>query len=100
MCLEEMLVCDTIKTAYMYYGEIRRREQVELTDSLRDAVKSTFAEMHGYYRRGHTPRVKMTKSCNACSMKDICLPKLPKSEQSVEGYILKHIADDVAEGDF
>jgi CRISPR-associated exonuclease Cas4 len=94
MCLEEMLACNNIERAYLYYGEIRRREPVELTLELRDNVKAIFAEMHQYYRRGYTPRVKMTKSCNACSMKDICLPKLPRSEHCAKDYIMKHISDD------
>jgi CRISPR-associated exonuclease Cas4 len=100
LCLEEMLACDSIERAYLYYGEIRRREPVELADELRDTVKSMFAEMHQYYRRGYTPRVKPTRSCNACSMKDVCLPKLPKAEQSVAGYLSKRITDDAIEDDF
>ncbi|MDR3136338.1 MAG: CRISPR-associated protein Cas4 [Coriobacteriales bacterium] len=93
LCLEEMLACDDIEKAYLYYGEIRRREPVELTETLRDTVKLMFGEMHHYYRRGYTPRVKPTKSCNACSMKDVCLPKLPKAERSVKDYISRYVAD-------
>jgi CRISPR-associated exonuclease Cas4 len=86
LCLEEMLLCPTIDTAYLYYGETRRREKVPLTDALRESVRSSFAEMHQYYDRRYTPRVKRTKSCNACSLKDICLPRLPQSD-SVRGYM-------------
>ena len=91
MCLEEMLMCEEIKTAYLSYGETRRRETVALTPKLRDSVQSMFAEMHDYYRRGYTPQVKQSKSCNACSLKDICLPKLPRGEYSVEDYLQKHL---------
>ena len=45
-----------------------------------------FQEMHNYYARKYTPRVKYSKSCNACSLKDICLPKLGKAV-SVKTYI-------------
>jgi CRISPR-associated exonuclease Cas4 len=86
ICLEEMLLCPAIDTAYLYYGETRRREAVELTAELRDTVRASFAEMHQYYERRYTPRVKPTKSCNACSLKDVCLPRLPKSG-SVREYI-------------
>jgi CRISPR-associated exonuclease Cas4 len=86
LCLEEMLLCPEIETAYLYYGETRRREAVALTEELRGAVRESFAEMRGYYERRYTPRVKMTKSCNACSLKDICLPRLPKAT-SVREYI-------------
>jgi CRISPR-associated exonuclease Cas4 len=100
ICLEEMLACDVIEMAYLYYGETRRREPVELTDALRGKVRSMFAEMHQHYRRGHTPRVKQTKSCNACSMKDICLPKLPRSERFARNYIAGRISSDIPEGIF
>jgi CRISPR-associated exonuclease Cas4 len=86
MCLEEMLLCSPIGTAFLYYGETRRRESVTLTAELRKTVRDSFAEMHKYYERLYTPRVKPTKSCNACSMKDICLPHLPKNG-SVQEYI-------------
>ncbi|GHS96940.1 CRISPR-associated protein Cas4 [Synergistales bacterium] len=86
ICLEEMLLCSAIKTAYLYYGETHRREAVDLTAELRETVRSCFAEMRGYFERRYTPRVKPTKSCNACSLKDICLPKMPKNS-GVREYI-------------
>ena len=49
-------------------------------------MKDMFREMHEYYARKYTPKVKYSKSCNACSLKDICLPRLGKSV-SVKIYI-------------
>ncbi|GHV28165.1 CRISPR-associated protein Cas4 [Synergistales bacterium] len=86
MCLEEMLLCPAIDTAYLYYGETRRREAVDLTPELRETVRTMFAEMRQYYERRYTPRVKPTKACKSCSLKDICLPRMPKSG-SVREYI-------------
>lgn len=85
LCLEEMLCCD-IPCGYIYYGESRRREKIEFTDELRKKVKDMFAEMHKFYDQRYTPKVKRTKSCNACSLKDICIPALNK-EISVKNYI-------------
>ena len=85
LCLEEMLCCD-IPCGYIYYGESRRREKIEFTDELRKKVKDMFAEMHKFYDQRYTPKVKRTKSCNACSLKDICIPALNK-ETSVKNYI-------------
>jgi CRISPR-associated exonuclease Cas4 len=93
MCLEEMLCCPVIETAYLFYGETKRREAVALTDELREKVKNTFAEMHEYAARGHTPRVKPFKSCNACSLKEICVPKLPNA--GVEDYLNRLLEADV-----
>ena len=94
MCLEEMLLCIPIETAYLYYGETRRREAVALTPELREEVSAMYKEMRGYADRGYTPRGKYSKSCNACSLKDICLPKMPKSD-SVRAYIADAIGGDV-----
>ena len=85
MCLESMLCCD-IPEGALYYGEIRRRERVSFTPELRTGVRELLAEMHELYRRGYTPKVKPTKSCNACSLKELCLPKLMKS-RAVSAYL-------------
>ena len=36
----------------------------------------TILEQNALYERGHTPKVKPTKACNACSLKGLCLPKI------------------------
>lgn len=87
MCLEEMLCCD-IPEGYLYYGEIRRRHTVVLDESLRNKTSAMIHEMHQLYNRQYTPKVKRTKACNACSLKDICLPVLNK-ERSAAEYIMR-----------
>lgn len=91
MCLEEMLCCE-IPEGALYYGEPRRRLRVSLTKELREEVRSDAAQMHALYRRGHTPRIRRTKSCNACSLKELCLPGLQKSG-SVRDYLRRHMED-------
>jgi len=93
MCLEEMLLCPTINTAYLFYGEIRRREEVPLGEPLREKVRAMFAEMHSYFQRRYTPRVKPNKACQSCSLKDVCLPKLPQPG-SVAAYINNALQED------
>lgn len=85
LCLEEMLCCD-IPYGYIYYGEIRHREKIEFTEELKCKVRDMFAEMHKYYGQRYTPKVKWSKSCNACSLRDICMPVLNK-DISVKKYI-------------
>ena len=85
MCLETMLCCE-IPEGALYYGEIRRREQVAFTPELRGQVRQLLEQMHDLYQRGYTPKVKPSKSCNACSMKELCLPKLMKN-RSVAAYL-------------
>ena len=92
MCLEEMLTCPVIETAYIFYGETKRREPVPLDEPLRDTVKSMVAEMLKYYDRNYTPRVKAFKGCGRCSLNDVCLPKQPQ-EGRVAAYIAGAVAD-------
>ena len=92
MCLEEMFSVNIAEGA-IFYGETRKREAVTFTDELRTEVKEMFEEMHQYYNRGYTPKVKWSKSCNGCSLKDICLPKLGKA-QSVKAYISQAVGEE------
>lgn len=85
ICLEEMLACH-IPRGSLFYGENRRRSIVEFTDELRTSVCNMAEEMHDLWKKGYTPKVKPQKGCNACSLKELCLPKLGKMK-SVESYI-------------
>ena len=85
MCLEEMLCC-TIAEGALFYGETRRRTVVSFTADLREQVRAMLEEMHRLAWRGYTPRVKPSKSCNACSLKELCLPALMRGK-SVAAYL-------------
>lgn len=91
LCLEEMF-CTDINYGYIYYGETRHRLKVDFDDEIRNEVVKLFEEMHLYYRRGYTPKVKISKKCNACSLKDLCVPVLNKNK-SVAEYIDKFISE-------
>ena len=93
MCLEEMLCCE-IKEGALYLGEIRRRENIQFTEELRARVRECLQEMHDYYQRGYTPKVKMGKGCNACSLKESCIPKLVKTK-SVQSYLRKKVEEGI-----
>ena len=85
MCLEEMLCCH-IPEGALFYGQTRRRQVIAFTDELRAQVQSALAEMHQLFHRGYTPKVKPSKSCNACSLKELCLPVLGR-KSSVSSYL-------------
>lgn len=93
MCLEEMLCC-SIQEGALFYGETKRRTVVSFDSALREQVVSLLQEMHQLYRRGYTPKCKPTKSCNACSLKELCLPKLMK-KQNVSAYLRSAMEEDV-----
>lgn len=92
MCLEEMLCC-TIPEGALYFSETRQRVPVALTQALRDEVTTAAAEMHQLAQRRHTPKVKRTKACNACSLKELCLPALMK-KPSVNAYYQARLEGD------
>ena len=90
MCLEEMLAV-SIPSGDLFYGETRRREPVEFTHELRELVRSMTVEMHAYFKRGYTPKVKPSKACRSCSLADRCLPALQDSILPASEYIRQHI---------
>lgn len=91
MCLEEMLLCE-IPEAFIYYGETKHRLKIILNNELRDKVKIIVKEMHELYERRYTPKVKPSKSCNACSLNEICIPRLCKN-LSAQNYIKKNLLE-------
>lgn len=92
ICLEEMLLCK-ISCGSLFYGENRRRKMVEFTEELREKVINMAKEMHDLWEKGYTPRVKPQKGCNACSLKEICVPRL-RRVKSVSAYIEKSLAEE------
>ena len=89
MCLEEMLCC-SISEGALFYGEPHRRTPVLFSSELRQQVAAFADEMHQYYRRGHTPKARPGRFCNACSLKDLCLPQLTR-RGAVSGYLRKAV---------
>lgn len=85
LCLEEMF-CTTIPEGAVYYGELHRRQEYAITDTLRQEVTEAFQEMHDLIRRGYTPKVKRKKTCANCSLREICQPDI-LTKRSVRQYI-------------
>ena len=91
MCLEEMF-CTTVDEIHLYYGKTRHRLKLPMSSDIRTQVKNISREMQQYYQRRYTPNAKYSRRCNACSLKDICLPKTVKG--NVRQYIRKALGDD------
>ncbi len=89
MCLEEMTVCK-IDEGALFYGETRRRQKIIFTNKLRNEVEKNFELMHQYIKNSHIPKVKPTKGCNACSLKNLCLPDL-LNKHDTQKYILNKL---------
>ena len=98
LCLEEMLCCQ-IPEGSLFYGETRRRTRVAFDGTLRQRTLDLLHELLGYMDRGYTPGAKLHKGCNACSLRDICLPKLSRAP-SVADYIHDRAGEDEPCGNF
>ena len=74
LCLEEMLGVAVARGA-IFYGEPRRRIDVEFTMELRTRTESLAATMHRLYAAHETPPAQPGKHCERCSLINICLPQ-------------------------
>lgn len=83
LCLEDMLCCN-IPFGYLYYGAIKRRVKVKFDNEIRRQTEDIIEEMHDLFRKQYTPKVKRKKACNACSLKNNCLPVICAKKKASE----------------
>ena len=91
MCLEEMFSCE-VKEGALYYFSKKHREPVVFSSELRSNVVSMLQEMHELFSKKRIPVVKKRKVCNACALKDYCLPSIMKIP-SVDSYLKRCLSD-------
>ena len=65
---------------------------IKLDEDLRNMVEADFLQMHDLFSRGWTPKVKQTRSCSSCSLRDLCLPELRKVK-SAKAYIEERLKE-------
>lgn len=92
MCLEEQYGI-RIPCGAFFYGEIRHRVEVEITDELRQIVQDCSNEMHRLFRDGQLPPVLQGKHCYKCSLKDNCLPQIADCTR-VSYYLNKYLYEE------
>ncbi len=82
LCLEEML--DTpINKGILFYGEPRRRETVELAETLRIQTKDLTKRLHRLMEKGETPPPTDDRGkCRRCSLRKLCLPKAARKKSA------------------
>jgi CRISPR-associated exonuclease Cas4 len=85
LCLEEMLDRPVPKGAF-FYGKIRRRVQVEISDELRGQTGEIIAAVRDIVDRKVIPHAKYSSKCRNCSLYDICSPKA-MNERKLHTYI-------------
>lgn len=87
LCLEYMLHCRVEKGA-LYYGKTRRRTVVLFDEPLRELTKDIIRKTRDLVISGKTPTAEyLPPLCDACSLLDICQPKLLRRGNSVNKWM-------------
>jgi CRISPR-associated exonuclease Cas4 len=77
-CLEEMLELK-IWQGFLFYGKTRRRLEVAFDAELRALTESLALRLHELIASGETPPpVFEAKKCSACSLMEVCIPRLSR----------------------
>ncbi len=81
LCLEEML---NISVPYgaLWYWQTRHRHQIEFNDALRQQTLQIIEATRDLLNSGVTPKAKYEKKCQACSLYELCNPKLTFRDKS------------------
>lgn len=93
LCLESMLG-QSIAEGALFYGETRRRTTVPFDDDLRQLTHDTIDATRTLLASGMTPSAQYSaKLCDACSLIDLCQPKLLGRNDSVNAWLVRHLKD-------
>lgn len=92
LCLEEMLDV-SIKAGALFYGETRRRTDIEFDAELRALTEGVVAKVHELIDTGITPPPVLTKGCKACSMLDLCRPEDVGGRESARHWIKNQLEE-------
>lgn len=80
LCLEEMLN-RSIPRAAFFYGRIRRREYVNITEPLRRHTEEIIQAVRTLIHGMKVPPATYSPKCRNCSIRDICQPKAMNSRK-------------------
>lgn len=87
LCLEEMQNV-SIPEGALFYGETRRRQNIEFDQQLRDLTLSTIQACRDTVVTGITPIAEFNqKKCQACSLLGQCHPKAFKFKKSAADWL-------------
>lgn len=73
MCLEEQLGV-SIETAFLFYGQKKRRTEVAIDANLRLLTRSKVGRFRQMMDRRETPPAVRLPKCDKCSLIELCVP--------------------------
>jgi CRISPR-associated exonuclease Cas4 len=88
LCLEEMLQT-AIERGAIFYGNPRRRLEVDFTPELRSRTEELAAAMHRLYLNRLTPAATPGPYCRNCSLVDVCLPEATSHDDAAHWVALQ-----------
>lgn len=71
----------------MFYGQPRRRTEVEFTETLRQQTRDRTGQLHELFRSRQTPQAAYSKKCESCSLLELCLPKITGIKKNIRHYL-------------
>jgi CRISPR-associated exonuclease Cas4 len=88
MCLEEMFQA-IITSSDIFYGKIRRRVNVALTDDLKAQVRVQVGNMNALLKKQKIPVKDSEQHCSLCSLMDVCIPSAFGKQKRVRDQIAR-----------
>jgi CRISPR-associated exonuclease Cas4 len=90
LCLEEMLKT-AVERGAIFYGNPRRRLEVDFTPALRLRTEDLAATMHRLYQNGVTPAATPGPYCRNCSLVDVCLPEATADADGAARWVARQL---------
>ncbi|KNC66378.1 CRISPR-associated protein Cas4 [Pseudoalteromonas ardens] len=86
LCMEEMMATQ-VEVGALWYWQTRKRLEVEIDAALRAQTLALLEQIQNLFRQGRTPQPEYGKHCKACSLYELCQPKLMQGDRS-SAYVL------------
>lgn len=89
----------TIQEGRLFYGQTRRRVDVIFDEELRDLTARAARRLREMIDRRETPpAVYEERKCEACSLKELCMPKAMRFQKGAGAWFARQMAELAAEG--
>ncbi|MCB1228499.1 MAG: CRISPR-associated protein Cas4 [Verrucomicrobiales bacterium] len=86
--------CHFIPEGRLFYGQTRRRKDVVFDAELRALTVAAAERLHELIASRRTPpAVYEKRKCEACSLKDLCLPQAMRFQKGTASWFARQLAD-------